>query len=773
MKRLKSIFCLAFLILCGTILFTGCNDSPSDTTPTSYIVTFNSCGGSNIDSIEIESGNFIIPPINPIRDNYEFLGWYLDINYNTEFDFNNTAITSDITLFAKWEKINYKITYVLNNGVNGSNPVSYTKNDTIVLENASKEGYTFAGWYTDQMFKNKISVIEGRMREDLILYAKFIINTHTISFDTNGGNFIEPITLNYGDRIYLDTPIKEGYTFGYWYTEDLNRFNLTIMPDNDLTLYAKWKVAVDVYIDNELTQIIYTDEANNFAITPPQPPEDITTNPNSERYFYGWFTDSNFQTPLLETTKFTVNSNIYGKWITVYSNSFIYSVSNGMATITDFLNTTATIVVVPAYINSFPVKSISDYAFADKTMIRNVIICNGIEEISNYAFHNCNSMEKISIPLSVDYISCTAFNGCSLLPLNIKGNVKYIGGTQSEYEYALNIVNRSVDSITIDKNCRNIDIAMLNTAVRLVSIYVEEDNLKYSSFDGVLYNKEQTEILHIPCYLAGEITIPYGIENIDNNEFENITRVTKFNLPNSLKTIGEYAFSNCSALTEITIPNSVVSIGKFAFYLCNSLEKISLPFIGTSRETTDIIESDSPSQYLFGYIFGYATVTTNSNSFQNPVTPSGSGILTWSGQGYYSYYNWDSPTFGKMYTFRYWAYYIPKSLREVIITDSVNISPRVFYNCDFITSITITEGTENLGTRAFYGCEGLETVIIESANIYNTITTSSYDYLLAYVTTIKVLKSIVDNEENSNVSLNSKYYDKTEDGDYYVYTKKQ
>src|SRR5699024_5322347 len=140
---------------------------------------------SNIDSIEIESGNFIIPPNNPIRDNYEFLGWYLDINYNTEFDFNNTAITSDITLFAKWEKINYKITYVLNNGVNGSNPVSYTKNDTIVLENASKEGHTFAGWYTDQMFKNKISVIEGRMREDLILYAKFIINTHTISLDTN------------------------------------------------------------------------------------------------------------------------------------------------------------------------------------------------------------------------------------------------------------------------------------------------------------------------------------------------------------------------------------------------------------------------------------------------------------------------------------------------------------------------------------------------------------------------------------------------------------
>ena len=149
--------------------------------------------------------------------------------------------------------------------------------------------------------------------------------------------------------------------------------------------------AVTVYIDGVKEQTRYTDAAHGYRITPPEKPEDVTTNPNSEKYFYGWFVDSNFQTPLLDSTKFNNGGAIYGKWITVYSNSFVYTVNYGKATITGFSENAPTVLVIPAYINSFPVERIGVDAFKNATTIRTVILCNGIEEVCGIA--GCNSIE--------------------------------------------------------------------------------------------------------------------------------------------------------------------------------------------------------------------------------------------------------------------------------------------------------------------------------------------------------------------------------------------
>lgn len=95
-------------------------------------------------------------------------------------------------------------------------------------------------------------------------------------------------------------------------------------------------IAVSVYIDGKKNKTIYTDATCDYTITPPEKPEDITTNSSSNQYFYGWFVDPDFQTPLLESTKFQNGGEIYGKWIAVYPDSFWYTVKNGKATITRF-----------------------------------------------------------------------------------------------------------------------------------------------------------------------------------------------------------------------------------------------------------------------------------------------------------------------------------------------------------------------------------------------------------------------------------------------------
>lgn len=119
------------------------------------------------------------------------------------------------------------------------------------------------------------------------------------------------------------------------------------------------KIAVKAYIDGNLYETIYTTESEGYKIETPTVPDDITTNPNSERYFYGWFVDRNFQTPVTDNTTFRNDSSIFGTWIDVYSNRFEYNVNQGEATITGFNDYTATVVVVPCYLNSFPVTTVT------------------------------------------------------------------------------------------------------------------------------------------------------------------------------------------------------------------------------------------------------------------------------------------------------------------------------------------------------------------------------------------------------------------------------
>ena len=175
-------------------------------------------------------------------------------------------------------------------------------------------------------------------------------------------------------------------------------------------------ILIDIIIDGQKYNTITTNSNCDYKISIPAKPEDITTNPNSEKYFYGWFVDSNFQTPLTKETKFTSNGKIYGKWITVYSNNFTYSVNKGEATITKFTNTqNSTVVVVPCYINSFPVKTIASQVFKNQTLLRNVIICNGIKNIESSAFYGCNSMESIELPNTLKNIGNNAFENCEIL----------------------------------------------------------------------------------------------------------------------------------------------------------------------------------------------------------------------------------------------------------------------------------------------------------------------------------------------------------------------
>lgn len=119
-----------------------------------------------------------------------------------------------------------------------------------------KEGYTFVGWFYDEDFTQPYD--GAPLYEDTVLYAKFVPNVYTISFDTLGGNTLEPIQAEYNTTITPPTPTRLGHKFLGWYidinlTEPFDAENTLIT--SDITLYAKWEVqtvTVTFMVDGEV-----------------------------------------------------------------------------------------------------------------------------------------------------------------------------------------------------------------------------------------------------------------------------------------------------------------------------------------------------------------------------------------------------------------------------------------------------------------------------------------------------------------------------------------
>ena len=106
----------------------------------------------------------------------------------------------------------------------------------------------------------------------------------------------------------------------------------------------------------------------------------------------------------------------------------------------------------------------------------------------------------------------------------------------------------------------------------MTSITVDIENKSYSSENGILFNKDKTEIIrYSPGKNDSSYTIPNSVTNIGSYAFSDCYNLTSVTIPNSVTSIGGYAFSGCDNLTSITIPNSVTSIGIYAFRNCDNL----------------------------------------------------------------------------------------------------------------------------------------------------------------------------------------------------------
>ena len=229
-----------------------------------YTITFDTNGGSEIAPITQDYGTEITAPDNPTRKGYTFKGWDKEIP--------ETMPAENMTVKAQWEINQYTITFDTNGGSEIA-PITQDYGTEITTpDNPTRKGYTFKGWDKE--------IPETMPAENITVKAQWEINQYTITFDTNGGSEIAPITQDYGTEITApDNPTRKGYTFKGWDKEIPET-----MPAENITVKAQWKI-------NQYTITFDTNGGSEIAPITQDYGTEITApdNPTRKGYtFKGW-----------------------------------------------------------------------------------------------------------------------------------------------------------------------------------------------------------------------------------------------------------------------------------------------------------------------------------------------------------------------------------------------------------------------------------------------------------------------------------------------------
>ena len=385
------------------------------------IVSFDSKGGSNVDSQEIKKGEKIERPTDPKMEGYTFSDWY----YNDEkWSFDN-VIDSNITLEARWTINSYTLTLNTNSelgSVTGANTYEY--NSDVTIKATPKEGFSFDGWYKDGEKTSYTQEQTFKMpSSDLTLEARWTINSYTLTLNTNSeqGSVTGANTYEYNSDVTIKATPKEGFLFDGWY-KDGEKTSYTQeqtfkMPSKNITLEARYN-DIFIYDSNNSTKII---GLRNKSLTELIIPKGVTE--------IGSGAFNNYE----DLSRITIPNSV-----TSIENSAFEGCSHLLdvfynGTIEDWLNITfndssSTPMLYAHWFYILDINGDNKHNGNSYSTLNELVIPETVTRIGSHAFHNIRQLSSVKIPNSVTSIGDSAFEGCwSLKSMIISDSVTSVG----------------------------------------------------------------------------------------------------------------------------------------------------------------------------------------------------------------------------------------------------------------------------------------------------------------------------------------------------------
>ncbi len=378
---------------------------------------------------------------------------------------------------------------------------------------------------------------------------------------------------------------------------------------------------------------------NRFALSKPSGSPAMST---PERGFAtDAFFDCRYTTEILVTSGGKTYKSVDGAIYSADGNTLLYvpvtfngefEVLPGTKTIADgaFFQTGVTKVTIPNTVTTigtcafygceqlvsvtfadkgFNALSIGKYAFRGCTRLATVTTTPTLATIGEGAFINCSSLTEIVIGKDVSVVGAQAFLGCSKLKTVTVNSTKELRfGSDAFYGC------ESINTISLPATVMEIPGIFAGCST-LTNVIIAEDNQYLVSENGVVYNKDKTELLFYPIAKSGDFVIPETVTKIANGVFAGNINLSKVTLSSKLTEIGDGAFRDCSKLTRIDFSKCTadsLTIGEYAFY-GTAIDRVSIP-----RNVRQI------GKYAFAATKSLTRVSLNKN-----MTVINEGVFAW------------------------------------------------------------------------------------------------------------------------------------------------
>lgn len=645
-----------------------------------YTVTFDSRGGSQVDSQEVTYGGKAHKPDNPTLAGYTFVEW-VDAD-NEHWVFSGYSITEDITLYAVWEANTYTITLNPNEGSveNASIEVKYMED--FVLPVATRTGYKFGGWYIGEQ---KIESGVYNYLSNLTLTAKWN-PLFTIHFDSTGGNDIDDYvgTGSY-DVALLPTPTKEDYQFNGWYYNDTlvtAPFTYTYEQE-EITLVAKWKmIAGDFIIDS-------VDEGTIRILG---------------------YTGSD--------TVLNMPSTLGGKSVVEIGDEVFKN------------NSSITKIVLPN-----TVTKVGDEAFANMSSLDEIVLDNNLTTVGQNILLGSTSLTKISMKAGPIILASFFDYEKDNIPNDLTVTLSYGGYRPNSYAFK-NIGKRF--SVILDNSWTSLtDSCFESTPITSIEFSETVTNIGHRAFYGCSNIQSITipnnvvifgEDVFDRCYNLASINLPSNLTYIPAGMFSYCTALKTFVIPSGITRIDSTAFSG-SGLSAILIPSSVTQIKtsvfsgtslKNVFYTGTKAQwnSISVDSYNTDLSTAEIEYESSVTSLSQVSDSNYSYVLTNDNRVCDFRTVDKS----------MNEFNFETDLPGlTISSLADYAFRDCVNLPAIAIPSGVkNIGQLSFYGCTNMSAIAIPKSIKTIQYNVFSEYDRLQMILYEGTEEeWNQISISS------------------------------------------------